>query len=141
MAVERIRDFLLSHELVRFLFVGGCATVSHFLILIGLVELAGASPVAASAAGYFCSAGLSYVLNRSFTFRSNAAHLTAAPRFAAMVASGLTLNTVLFAGFHALFGHYLLAQVVTTFFVVVFNYTVASRWVFPDATRQMGEEA
>ncbi|MGE4127243.1 MAG: GtrA family protein [Hyphomicrobiaceae bacterium] len=116
----------------RFLIVGGTATVVQFTVLAVLVELAIAPAVAASAMGYGAGAVVNYLLNRSFTFRSAAPHLSSVPRFAAMAAMGLALNTAVYAILHGLGLHYLAAQVFTTLCVLLFNFTVASRWVFAD---------
>ncbi|MFV0367703.1 MAG: GtrA family protein [Hyphomicrobiaceae bacterium] len=126
---------LMGIPLLRFLAVGVAATVAHFTVLIMLVELAHVPAIAASVLSYACGAVVNYALNRSFTFRSQTEHRTAVPRFALMVTMGLTLNTTIFSLLHMLGFHYILAQAITTLVVVMFNYTVASRWVFAGPTR------
>lgn len=114
----------------RFLVAGGLATALQFAILWALVEFAGARPAAASGAGYLISAVLNYLMNRAFTFRSQTSHMSAAPRFAIMCALGLSLNTALFVLLQSSGLNYLVCQVLTTAGVIVFNYMLASRWVF-----------
>ena len=115
---------------LRFLAVGGLSTAVQFMILSALVEWSVASPVHASALGYAGSASLNYVLNRRFTFRSSNTHHSAVPRFIIMCLAALVLNTALFAVLYRSGLHYVVCQVLTTVVVVVFNFAVASRWVF-----------
>jgi len=118
-------------RVLRFLAVGGAATIIHFSVLIALVEGAGAEPTLATSAGYAVSAGFNYIANRSFTFRSDALHHAAVPRFLAMCLLGLSLNAAGMWAWTSLGLHYVAAQVLTTLVVVTVNYLVASRWVFP----------
>ena len=130
---------LLVNPVTRFLIVGAAATVTQFAILIVLVEFANVPEIAAPVLSYGGGAVLNYALNRSFTFRSNAAHRTAVPRFALMVITGLTLNTLIFTLLHSVGLYYILAQAITTLTVLIFNYTVASRWVFVGQDRARDE--
>ena len=132
---------LTSSRPLRFVLVGGLATVIHFAILVALVEGAGVGPTAATTAGYLTSAAVNYAVNRSFTFRSAAAHLNAAPKFAAMCLAGVTLNAALLWTLIQFGLHYIPSQILTTAVVVAFNYSVASRWVFPGTHRVPDEPA
>ena len=115
----------------RFALVGGIATAAQYLILIALVDLLGWGAVFASALGYAASTLLNYALNRSFTFASQRAHLAALPRFLLVAASGLAMNTGLMWVFTVGAGlYYLLAQVLATGIVLVWNFVLNSHWTF-----------
>ena len=139
-AMARV-DTRTSTQILRFLAVGGSATIVHFAILIGLVEWIEARPTLATSIGYACSAGFNYWANRRFTFRSGAVHETAIPRFILMCLAGLALNAAGMWLWTAAGLHYVPSQILTTFAVVSFNYLIASHWVFPkSAAEKSGTE-
>jgi len=116
---------------MRFAAVGGIATLFQYLLLIALTQLAGADPVHASAIGFCSSALLNYYLNHRLTFRSRKPHWQALPRFSLVALSGLTLNSLLMAVFIRYFGiQYLIAQLVTTSLVLIWNFYLNRRWSF-----------
>lgn len=137
----KLREKLFDEAFVRFLIVGATSTLAQFAILVVLVEFGGIDPVLASATGYAGSAALNYLLNRTFTFRSTATHASSAPRYIAMVVSALALNTALFNLLHGLGVNYIVCQVITTLVVVIYNYLVASKWVFASRAGQLEEKA
>ena len=120
-------------HVLKFIAVGGTATVIHFAVLVSLVEMLGWHPTLATTIGYLTSAGFNYGANRALTFRSAAEHRSALPKFAAMCVAGASLNAGLMWLFVQLGSHYIVAQLAATVAVLVFNFTVASRWVFPSA--------
>ena len=71
---------------------GRSAPALHYAVLIALVQLARADPVAASTAGAVCGALVNYALNHRFTFASGKSHATALPRFALVAVAGIALN-------------------------------------------------
>ena len=121
-----------KHErLIKFLMVGGLATLCQYAILIALVELASTDPVIASAIGAFFGAGLNYFLNKHATFKSTAKHKTTGPRFVFVAITAMTLN----AGLMALFTKtlslpYIPAQIITTGLIVLFTYNANRIWTF-----------
>ena len=116
---------------LRFLLVGCAATAVHYTILIVGVQLAGLSPVTASGMGFCGGALVSYRGNRSFTFRSTAAHGHAAPRFLAVLGVGMALNLALMYLFTAVLAWpYLVAQVLTTGLVLVWHFVGNAVWTF-----------
>jgi putative flippase GtrA len=124
----------IGRQFVRFLMVGGACTAFHYLVLIGLVHL-GWAAVPASSLGFSLSAVLNYALNRRLTFRSDAAHRRAVPRFALVALSGLALNAALLGLLHDGLGwHYLLAQVFATVGTLVWNFTLNRVWTFSTLT-------
>lgn len=120
-----------SQQFLRFAGVGGLATGLQYLILIVLVESQLSQPTLATAIGYGSSALFSYWANYHFTFASEAAHHQALPRFAAITICGLALNTAIMWLLNVLVGwHYLLAQVLATGIVLVWNFTANRRWTY-----------
>jgi len=118
-------------QLWRFLLVGGVATLTQYLALMVLVEFAGNGPISSSALGYLCGAGVSYGLNRSWTFNSSAPHRKAMPRFAAMVCLGFLLNDAAMFVLTKWAGvNYLFAQVGASAIVLLANYLMARSIVF-----------
>jgi putative flippase GtrA len=116
-------------RLLRFGLVGGVATGIQYVILVVLVH-EGVSPAVASAIGFVVSAFGNYLLNYHFTFRSRESHGPAATKFVTLAAGGLVINFVLM---HVLVGagwYYLLAQVLVTAVVFMWNFVGNSVWTF-----------
>jgi putative flippase GtrA len=122
----------LIRQFSSFLVVAFIATGVHYALLIGLVEIAGVSAVAAALAGYSTGGAVSYTLNRRHVFRSNAPHELAASRFAVVATVGFGL-TYLFMSLLVDSAHvpYLPAQVATTIIVMIWNFTAHRMWTFP----------
>ncbi len=121
---ETLKQFL------RFAAVGAVATSAHFAVMIALVELARVHPVVATVCGFAVGAVVSYSLNRRFTFETRPAYGRGLAKFLAVIAIGALLN----AGIVALvidWGlHYLVAQVIATLIVLVWNYAGSRLVVF-----------
>lgn len=124
----------MSRHGLRFLafsMAGAGATGAHYAVLVAGVQLAGFAPLHASVFGAACGALVSYLLNYHLTFRSTAAHRSAAARFIAMAGLGFALNYALMYMFTVAFRiHYLAAQAATTLLVLGVNYLLSARWVF-----------
>lgn len=118
------------NHFIKFLGIGGIATLLQFVILTLLVELELAPKITASALSYLLSAIFNYLANYYFTFASDASHRQTLPKFAVTVALGLSLSTLLFAGFLHLFGYYLLAQLLATGITVCLNFLVHKLWIY-----------
>ena len=118
-------------RLLHFAAVGLVGTAAHYLLLIGLVEGAGADPVAGSVAGFCLGALVNYAMSHRFVFRSDRAHHEALPRFFAVALSGLAWNTLLMSLLtHVLGWPYLIAQILTTGLLVLWHYAVNALWTF-----------
>jgi putative flippase GtrA len=111
--------------------VGAVGTAAQYLILIVLVQAFAAAPVPASLAGYAVGAAINYWLNHRLTFRSEAPHRQAAPRFLAVAGLGFLVNAVVMQLLVNGIGlHYLAGQVVATGLVLVMNYLANAYWTF-----------
>jgi putative flippase GtrA len=126
---------LILRQFLTFSGVGLVAAVAHFGVLIALVEGGGIVPVFATLWGFLAGAGVSYVLNRRYTFRSDRPHRSAAPRFLAVAIGGFVLNGLVMWLLNESWGmQYLLAQFVTTAIVLVWNFSVNRWWTFRAGT-------
>ena len=122
---------MLLRQFLTFSGVGLVAAVAHYGVLITLVEGFGILPVIATLWGFIAGAGVSYVLNRRYTFRSDRPHRAAAPRFLAVSVGGFLLNGAVMWLLNEYWGvPYLLAQVVATAVVLFWNFSVNLLWTF-----------
>jgi putative flippase GtrA len=122
---------VLEHKFVRFLMVGGIATLIQYVVLIWTVERWHWNAVLASSLGYILSAIANYLLNYYFTFRSGQRHGVAAARFAIVAATGFALNALLMELLAAkLHIPYVLSQVLATVCTLTWNYWANSKWSF-----------
>lgn len=123
-----------TSQFLRFATVGGIATAIHYLILITLVNGANMNAVWASSIGFIVSAVCNYLLNYRFTFKSNVEHRRAIITFFIVASVGLVLNSLVMQIMTKYLGvHYLLAQVLATGLVLMWNFTGNRLWTFkPD---------
>ncbi|MCB1943480.1 MAG: GtrA family protein [Candidatus Accumulibacter sp.] len=121
----------LLKQFIAFAVVGLFGTAAHFLVLHVLVSRFGVSPVAGSSAGFVAGALVNYGLNYRLTFRSQKRHRDALPRFLAVAGGGWLLNGLLLAVVLSWANiHYLLAQVVVTGAVLLWNFLANRYWTF-----------
>lgn len=116
----------------RYSAIGGVATVTHYSVLVGLVEGAHVAPALASSLGAACGALTAYAGNRRYTFPDCPhSHRTALPRFLLVGTSGAVLNgCVVWTGMEILSWHYLAAQVIATFLTLLVTYGINRAWTF-----------
>ena len=120
----------LARQFARFTGVGAIGTAAHYALLFALTSVA-VDPVAASAAGFVLGALVNYLLNRRYTFASDIAHRTGAPRFFAVATAGLLLNTALMTALVSGVGmHYFPAQLAATVCVLIWNFFANRCWTF-----------
>ena len=120
---------LAQSKAIKFLVVGGTATVLQFALLVVLVETTSLGKVASSAMSYVLSAMYNYLANYYLTFQSSRSHWLAFPRFCLVVLVGATVNTAVFAVFlRAL--PYVAAQVIAIAAALVSNYLLHKYWIY-----------
>ena len=122
-------------QFMKFAVVGGLAAAVHYSVLVALVSAGAMGPVPASGVGFLVSATFNYWLNYRYTFRSGRSHAAAAPRFAAVATAGLAINQVVVAVLIGHVAHYLLAQIVATACVMVWNFVLGRIWTFGGTRR------
>jgi putative flippase GtrA len=116
-----------------FLLIGGITTLTQYVILIVCVSVLFLPAWLGSVLGYGVGGTLNYALNRRFAFRSTVPHRTAMLRFLGVMSVGLALTAILMAvGVSFLLLPYLLAQILTTGFVLFVNYTLHRLWTFAE---------
>ena len=77
---------------MRFLLIGGLATLVHVAVFTGLVEWLAVSAVLAAVPAFLSAMLFSYGGNHKWTFAADAAHHVQLPRFAAVSLAGLAIN-------------------------------------------------
>ncbi len=124
--LPRLRS-TLPRGLSRFATVGAIGTGVHYAILWSLVN-AGVPVLLASTIGAIGGALVNYVLNYRYTFKSNLAHRSTLVKFFTVALIGLLFNTLIMALLTRL--HYFIAQIIATFFVLLWNYLANRLWTF-----------
>ena len=121
----------LSLQFARYAVVGVCATAAQYIILVLLVEFLGMEAVIASTLGAIAGSIVSYFMNHRFTFKSEKRHREALWQFYSIAIIGTALNALLmYSGTHGLQMHYMIAQVMTTGLVLIWNFTGNRYWTF-----------
>lgn len=116
---------------LKFLGVGGTATLLQYIILILLVEAGSAAPVVASTIGFVISCMYNYLLNYYFTFGSKAKHHIAAVKFATVAIIALAINsTMLYLLTEKFSFYYLFAQLASTTAVLLWNFFAHKHWTY-----------
>jgi len=115
----------------RFLQVGALCTAMQYLLLVTGVEWLGMNAVFASSVGYVVSAVANYLLNRRYTYASQAPHRALVWRFVAVMAVGSVLNALFMQLLHGyLHWQYVLAQLSATGAALVWNFCAHRYWTF-----------
>src|SRR5690349_20617991 len=110
---------------------GLAGTLAHYAVLIILVQMYHAEPVAGSTFGAVVGAAINYWLNHRFTFRSSAPHDKAFIRFLLVAIAGMTANAaVLFLAIHLAGMHYIPGQLAATGIAFLGTYELNRRWTF-----------
>ncbi|PDT46719.1 GtrA family protein [Sinorhizobium fredii] len=114
-------------RLLRFCTVGAITTTLDFVLFTGLFA-AGAAPGPANVLSYSCGILVSYVLNRSWTFRARHSQVQAL-KFVLGTITGLVISTCLVALLATLVPPPF-AKILSVPVVFAWNYLVALLWVF-----------
>ena len=134
----------------RFGIVGIAATLTHYLVLILLVELGDFHPTIVTPAAFLVATAVSYVLNRSWTFKVRGRHTRQFPRFVVGQTVGLLLNTGLMWFVYDLMNwHYQIAVAISVVIVPPITFWLQSEWTFdpvrpaslPDRAARQGSAA
>ena len=115
-----------------YILVGGVATLFHYLVVIGLVEIVAFPPSLAAMIGAFAGACVAYVGNRRFTFTESVqSHRYALPRFFLVATLGALLNgLVVWLGSVMFDIHYFASQLMATLLVLFLTFTFNRLWTF-----------
>ncbi len=132
LAVHRAAAHPTVRQFLRFASVGVLGTITHYGILIALVELTGMDPVPATSIGFVFGATVSYALNRRLTFVSRQPIGIAFVKYMIALSVGLAINAGIVAALQYLGAHYLIAQPIATGVVLFWNYGASRFLVFRD---------
>jgi putative flippase GtrA len=129
----------LTRKFASFAGVGALATAAQYLILVTLVQGFNVRATVASALGFILIVGFNYFANYRWTFRSARPHSAAFPRFAFVAGVGLLLTALFMHLLTSIVGlNYLLAQLLTTAGVLVWNFFANLLWSFSSDFRTPG---
>ncbi|KQX27805.1 MULTISPECIES: GtrA family protein [unclassified Ensifer] len=120
--------------LARFAAVGAVTTLLD-LALFNTLFFLGAPPSPSNLLSYSCGIALSYVLNRTFTFRA-AHNYVQAVKFVVATLAGLAISTVFVASLAMLIPAPI-AKFVSIPVVFLWNYLTARLWVFRHASGEV----
>lgn len=120
----------IPNHLIRFLMVGGSATLFQFILLLLFIEIGHFHEVVASALAFTFSAIYNYLMNYHFTFASKKSHVETAIKFSIVAGLGLTINSSSFALLLTVTPHYLLAQVGATLITLIVNFLLHKTWIY-----------
>lgn len=120
-------------RLIRFFISGGTGATVHLGVLTLLVESLHLHPVIASAGGFLAAFGVSFTLQKYWTFKDHDA--AAAPRQMALYFGIQVMNLCLNVALMYLFVevmhiHYVVAQVGTIGLIAIEAYVLYTRFVF-----------
>ena len=106
------QDFMVIRQFFSFAAVGAVGTAAHYSTFI-------------------VGALVNYTLNYRLTFQSSKLHRDSMPKFFLVALFGLGFNTAIMAFVTEVWRlHYLLAQILATGGVLVWNFTVNRFWTF-----------
>lgn len=118
-------------QMVRFLIVGLMATVTHFAVVIGLVEGPGVGVMLANGGAWACALGVSYVGHYRWTFTADGTHMEHFPRYIIVSLTGLGLNLgAVWLLHHRLGAWYLVATTCGVTLSVIVTFVMSRLWAF-----------
>jgi putative flippase GtrA len=116
---------------IRYVISGAIASVAHFSLLILLIESISMNATLASAIGFGAAIFVNYSFQYHWTFRADGPHGVLFVRYVIVTLAMLGVNTGIFWFFNVQLDiPYLLAQVVATGIVVLFNFTINFHYTF-----------
>ncbi len=115
--------------------VGTIAAVVYYVLLYAMVEFLGIPVLIATSIAFVFVVIENYVLHHTWTFESDQRHETAFPKFMLASTAGFFINWgIMYLGVEVLSIYYLLVQVIAIATVAVWNFILASSWIFPSST-------
>jgi putative flippase GtrA len=128
-------------QLAKFTVVGAFGTIVHYTILILLVEKMSVGAVLGSSVGAVTGALVNYFLNYYFTFQSERRHSEAIVQFYVVAGAGFLINALfMWVLADILSIYYLVAQLITTGIVLLWNFWINRIWTFRSRTLESDME-
>jgi len=129
----------MNNQFTRYLLVGAFNTIFGYIIIFGAMYLLGWSPVTSNVLGYSIALLVSFVLHRSFTFKSTGPQSSELLRFLAVFAFAFGVNlVVLYVSVRYLFIHEAVSQIIAGIFYVVISYLMNKFLVFRSGSGKQG---
>ncbi|HEY4373246.1 MAG TPA: GtrA family protein [Burkholderiales bacterium] len=128
--VVRRTCLLSARSFLCFALIGTLATGLQYFLMFGLIAYAAMSAIAASVIAFCVSATFNYACNAAITFQSDQPPLETAPRFAVTAGIGLLINTGLLSLLLSLGLDVIVAQILTTASVLLWNFCINAIWTF-----------
>jgi putative flippase GtrA len=118
-------------RLVRFVAFNGVGTLLDVSVVYALRHLAGAPWGLAVVSGWASSVLIGFVVNRRFVFRDGLASFRhASTRYLVLVAFNLAVGVGLVTVLVSHGWNYVLTRLLSSSFLVLFNFVVSHTWVF-----------
>ncbi len=118
-------------KLVRFGLVGGGATATHFLVALGLAELAGLPLHVANCMGFATAFGVSVLGHHYWTFQSSHSLWRTLPRFGAVAVTGFVASNVFLTATIVLgLGNDTVKIAIAALIVPALSYVLSRFWAF-----------
>jgi putative flippase GtrA len=121
---------LWSHSAVRYLVVGGVAFVADFAILWLLHEVAGLNVAIAAPIGFLASFVVTYTLQRTIAFTSDARVVPSVARYTALVIANTIATGAIVWAIDTGGGGWVVGKVVAVAATTLWNYFAYRYWVF-----------
>lgn len=121
----------MSHQFIRYLLVGTINTVFGYVIIFLAMYILGWSPVSSNTLGYSIALLISFVLNRTFTFKSTGRQSSELLKFIAVFIFAFGANlVVLYVSIKFLLIHEAASQIIAGIFYVIISYLMNKYLVF-----------
>jgi putative flippase GtrA len=119
-------------KVLRYGIVGVIGTVTHFSVLVILVELFNQSALLSSSIGFIVTVLISFVLNSKYTFKQGKDHNHIKfMKYAIVSCTGFLLNYVMMYTFVEILSfHYSIAQGFVVIVLPISNFLLNNYWTF-----------
>lgn len=118
-------------QFFRYLLSGSIATIVHYVLLITLVELLQINTIVASSAGFIAGAITGFNLNKYLVFNQTKPSKFAYGKYLFLAATNSLINIILLWILTSILTfHYLLAQIIITIAMVIYNFICCKNWIF-----------
>lgn len=126
-----MRRLFPTGQVIRFGITGILATATHYLVLRGLVEGAGAAPTIATALAFMVAVLVTYIGQSRWVFRQRLRSATGIGKFLTTALGGLIANVVImFVAVDLLSLHYLAGFLTALVVVPAGTFVISKLWVF-----------
>jgi len=144
MNYEKLKEKLLSKEVILYLVFGVLTTLVNIIVFTLLYRTLGVGTVASNVAAWVLSVLFAYVTNRTFVFESKAAGakaviIEAIGFFSGRIMTGLLDTVIIYVSVDILAMDDLVMKILSNVLVVILNYVISKFIVF--RRKQNAQEA